>query len=530
MENNENNVQNQVNETVNPTQKSGKKATIILGTIVLILVLAVGVCAGLLISENGNKIINRIEEKIVQSDDNKTSKKIDESKDWVYDADYLKENKKFYRDSAKTEEYANNSDKDLVVPYININSDYAKKINEKIKALYDDCYEKYGKEELNAEFKTYYSDVLKYDKYINDNILSVVITLHEYKIVVDGEISRNNETIYTYNFNLDTLNEASLDEMAKKCGFSSETEVTSKIKSWEEKQRNVLSKTDHVEIFSGVENDKYFIDGNGKLNFLYRTNTSVSIVHKESIEKDKEIELFYTEKQAEEQIKINNEAKQNQSTVNNNETNNEEESSKETIWYTCDEFKIKLPKSWENNYIVEKGTLGDKSGVYYSFLCASDKESLFTIQITKNEIQDAYTLLGNYSVGNELRYVYMVIRRDAPLNPEPSGKMMSDFQANKDDIYIKHQFDDKIIYAKDFLKIEKGSMYRYYGYYIDENDTFCIINYENDITIEKIVQYTKKLVYNENDNKIHVYPIGDSFMNNFISSRDIEEVVYEGKM
>ena len=73
-------------------------------------------------------------------------------------------------------------------------------------------------------------------------------------------------------------------------------------------------------------------------------------------------------------------------------------------------------------------------------------------------------------------------------------------------------------------------MYRYYGYYIDENDTFCIINYENDITIEKIVQYTKKLVYNENDNKIHVYPIGDSFMNNFISSRNIEEVVYEGKM
>ena len=73
-------------------------------------------------------------------------------------------------------------------------------------------------------------------------------------------------------------------------------------------------------------------------------------------------------------------------------------------------------------------------------------------------------------------------------------------------------------------------MYRYYIYYIDENDTFCILNYENNITVEKIVDYTKKLVYNENDNKIHAYPIGDSFMNNFRSERNIEEVVYENKM
>jgi len=103
----------------------------------------------------------------VQNDNNKTSKKIDESKDWVYDADYLKENKKIYQDSAKTEEYAVNSNKDLIVPYININLEYAKTVNENIKALYDDYYSKYGteyKNPYNKESKEYNHYVLEYDK------------------------------------------------------------------------------------------------------------------------------------------------------------------------------------------------------------------------------------------------------------------------------------------------------------------------------------------------------------------------------
>ena len=117
MDNNENNVQNGVNENIKKPQDSGKKLTIILGIVVLILVLAAGVCAGMIFSgngkNNGNNEINQVEEKVEKNDENKTSKKIDESKPWVYDAEYLKENKKIYEDSAKTEEYAVNSDKDL---------------------------------------------------------------------------------------------------------------------------------------------------------------------------------------------------------------------------------------------------------------------------------------------------------------------------------------------------------------------------------------------------------------------------------
>lgn len=323
MENNENNVQNQVKENENNPQKSGKKLTIVLSIIVLILVLALCVFAGLLISGNGNKIINQVEEKIVQNDNNKTSKKIDESKDWVYDADYLKENKKIYQDSAKTEEYAVNSNKDLIVPYININSEYAKTVNENIKALYDDYYSKYGteyKNPYNKESKEYNHYVLEYDKYVNDNILSIVITLSEVPVIVDGGAGGGTFTKYTYNFNLDTLNEATLNDMAIKCGFESEYDVTSKIKEWEEKQRNILIKADQLYIFKGVQNGKYFIDENGKLNFLYRFSTSSTGDSPEIIEPDKEIEFFYTEEQANEQIKINNEENQNNNKIINKQS------------------------------------------------------------------------------------------------------------------------------------------------------------------------------------------------------------------
>ena len=310
MENNDfqkdvNNVAENVKPENGKVKKSAnkeKRKTVVLIVILLVLMLITGVLAGIFISGNGKMITDNIEKVTEKKEENKTSKKIDESKPWVYDAEYMKENKKIYSDSKKTEEYACNSNKDLVVPYININSDNAKKINEKIKELYDEYYEKYGKEKTtpySGEFKTYYHYELKYDKYINDNILSVIITLHEGETVVDGGTGGGVSTTYTYNFNLDTLNEASLDEMAVKCGFSSGNAVISKINDWEKKQKDILAKADDSDIFVGVQTNKYIIDGNGKLNFLYRTSTSATFDHLQPIENGKEIEIFYTEEQAE---------------------------------------------------------------------------------------------------------------------------------------------------------------------------------------------------------------------------------------
>ena len=603
MENNENNIQNQVNETVSKPQKSGKKVTIILGIIVLILVLALGVLAGLLISGNGNKIINQVEEKVAQNDDKKTSRKIDESKDWVYDADYLNGRTDKTRENYK-------ASRDLIAPFININSDDAKKANEEIKALYEELYSEFTEnievtkginQEKVVDGSAYAISKIEYEYVEKGNILSILVTYDRGAVPADSTRSYK-----TYNFNLDTLKYATLEEVGKVCGFNSEAEIKEKINIsmenagseagifedtvWDGKrffinknarlnivlpgpalgeitldvEKDVQRKSANKEIstnkiikklspsgWAGSSMHEIRLYNNGDVyhvTYNGEGNTEENIISNELIAKNADTIEEKTNGQALEGIIVKGKRLEivknedtwiimegsdtNSSTVNNKtNSDNEEEIFKETIWYTCDEFKIKLPKSWENNYVVEKGTLGDNSGVYYSFLCASDQESLFTIQITKNENENEgfFTLLGNYSVGNELRYVYMVTRRDAPLNPEPSGTMMSDFQDNIDDIYIKHQFGDKIIYAKDFSKIEKGSMYRYYIYYIDENDTLCVLNYENNITIEEVAQYTDKLVYNENDNKIHAYPIGGSFMNNLVYNRPIEEIVFEGR-
>lgn len=231
-------------------------------------------------------------------EESKTSKKIDESKDWVYNAEYIKENKKVYTDSAKTEKYAVNSNDDLIVPYININSEYAQTVNENIKTIYDNCYSKYGSEKITSysdTHKSYYHYILNYETHLNNNILSVIVKLVNTEVVVDGGTGGGVTTVYTYNFNLDTLNEASLNEMAVKCGFTSGQEVVSKITKWEGEQAQYLKEDNLADIFDGVQDDKYFIDENGKLNFIYITKTSGTYVHFQPVEKDKEIEFFHVE-------------------------------------------------------------------------------------------------------------------------------------------------------------------------------------------------------------------------------------------
>lgn len=287
--------ENQENENSKKSTKNSKKKFIILMIIVLVLVMATGILGGLFISGNGDKVINIINEK---KDENKASKKIDESKPWVYDADYKKDNKKIYSDSKKSEENVSNSDNDLIVPYININSDYAKEANEKIKEMYEGYYKKYGTEKktkYSNEYKTYNSYKISYENHLKDNILSVIISVHEGEVVVDGGTSGGEGTLYIYNFNLDSLSESSLNEMATKCGFSSEDEVKDKVKEWEEKQKSILVKSNLAEIFGGVQKNKYCLDSDGKLNFIYRINTSGSFDILQVVEKNKDIELFYTE-------------------------------------------------------------------------------------------------------------------------------------------------------------------------------------------------------------------------------------------
>lgn len=114
--------------------------------------------------------------------------KIDSSKDYVYDASYDFD---FARDSY----YANGrliNKSDIVVPYININSDAAKTANEEIAKLYTDLGESYN----DATEKELFYRVSKYDAYVVDNIVSIIIT------VTAGGTDVPYDVYYTYNFSL----------------------------------------------------------------------------------------------------------------------------------------------------------------------------------------------------------------------------------------------------------------------------------------------------------------------------------------
>ena len=145
--------------------------------------------------------------------------KLDNSKDWVYDADYQKNTTADSYSTALKTYYA----KDIVVPYININSQYAKTSNEEIKNVFDNLIQKYNDGVNN---KITYIDNCNYQKNINDDYMSTVLT---YGIGGTDIIHQN---YYTYNISLKTGNELTYEEAYKIVGIDSnniETKVESAI-------------------------------------------------------------------------------------------------------------------------------------------------------------------------------------------------------------------------------------------------------------------------------------------------------------
>lgn len=535
--NNTKNVENSTNveQNNNQTPKSPKAKKVIVG--VTCVVVVAGVITG--IALNKDKIFTSssnenttVAQNSIQSEG---AKKIDESKPWVYDAEYLKENKKIYQDSAKTEEYAVNSDKDLIVPYININSEYAQAVNESIKALYNDYYSRYGTEynnPYNNEYKEYNHYTLKYDNYLNDNILSIVITLSEGVAVVDGGTGGGTFTKYTYNFNLDTLNEATLNEMALKCGFSSEYAVTSKIKEWEDKQSSILIKADQLDIFRGVQNGKYFMDENGKLNFLFRISTSATGDSPEIIEPDKEIELFYTEEQANEQIKINNEQRQNQTITADTDL-----SQFNNLFYKNSGIKTNIENAYDfyELYFDKDGKptikIGSKS--------TEQTEAYFITQSINNLKTDvaagtSYTSFDftAWSPGGDITGSATIrfsnVADNSQLGLKASANINGtarDFSDNGDYVVLTRQNVTGITYKDEFTDNAKEiTLYgRYFStfpgtsarnriYYINENNELCktySINggYATDILAKNV----KRIEANLSEVKLHIYPMASNF-------------------
>lgn len=119
-------------------------------------------------------------------------KKEDETKDYVYDADYTS-----VIDFDKNAGSCPISKTSLVVPYINLNSEDAKIVNREIKSLYEQAVGKYrANVTLDQEPCTIVKMAYKY--YENNDVLSVVLAYAEH--VTDLA----NPTFYTYNLSLKT--------------------------------------------------------------------------------------------------------------------------------------------------------------------------------------------------------------------------------------------------------------------------------------------------------------------------------------
>lgn len=142
--------------------------------------------------------------------------KIDSTKDYVYDSDYKIETKK---DSYSI---GNNVFKssDIVVPYVNINSGDAKKVNNELYNLYSNLIEKYN---INSESGVSYNTV-DYKVYKNSNVLSIVI------ITTTGGTDVPINNYYTYSFNTNNGKLLSFSDAYIFVGFS-DTNIDEKVKS-----------------------------------------------------------------------------------------------------------------------------------------------------------------------------------------------------------------------------------------------------------------------------------------------------------
>lgn len=482
-----------------------KKVTILLIAIIIVLILAIGVYVGLWFAGNNTKIINNKEEVVKEkenskTEDNKATKKIDETKPWVYDADY-KDGKK---DKIIIPEYSNEEDsvlEKLIVPYININSNYAKSVNEEIRAMYEKAYNQFGKENDNKSIV--YID-MEYSYYYNENILSVVITTRDG--VLNGGLSRE---YIIYNFNLNTLEKASLEDIYKECGFVSKEEFENAT------EITIANEINAGNLFNDVSwnYNQYYMDKNIEFNLIVPSPSGNPgpIIVKNGVTK---IEIT------------------NNDTVNNNSqeidnSNGLYDNLYNLEMFECEYFKMVLPTSWAGKYRVEYEEYGNRK--VYMFAENEHMEILFNIIITDGKLEGESPYSTLYDTNGTTEY-YFTTRGDGPVYLEPITSMLGDFSGIENNLYIKktltNEYGDATktinVYGRQFISIA-GATGRGNIYYINQNSMLCKTNLV-DLSTEILASSVKDIQIDQN-NIIHAYPLGDNFMNN-IAMKD-EFVVFE---
>lgn len=260
-----------------PEKEKIKKRTIAIYSIAAIAcVLAIAVVVGIQILGNDtidsmfkiNKIINKTEQEEAQlkanfsnlydnkfyNNNNVNVTKIDENKDIVY-TNYEKIETK------------NNYEINVVLPYINIKNSKIQKWNEEIA----NTFEKAKRILENEDITTIYST--KYTANIENNILSVMIYAD-----LKENTSSQRVLIQTYNFNLETNKELTLEDIIKIYELDEKTvqdKIDNEIKTEEKKAEdlkalgyNVFTRDTKSDMYK-IKNATEFFVHNNNLYIIY---------------------------------------------------------------------------------------------------------------------------------------------------------------------------------------------------------------------------------------------------------------------
>ncbi len=217
------------------------------------------------------------------NENNNYVSKIDVSKNWIYDALY---EKNVLANSYNTY-YETYYAKDIVAPFINIDSSDAKKANEEIKGVFDEAVNQYNN---GVENKTSFVKI-DYEKYLDNNLASVIFWYGK------GGTDIIRTDYYTYTFDLTTGKIMSFEELYQKFGFN-KNQVDRKIKDeitdevndiFEDGFRNENSTTYVNESIDNYEKNledntlKYFVNEDGELCIIARLSIPSGIGYQDTI-------------------------------------------------------------------------------------------------------------------------------------------------------------------------------------------------------------------------------------------------------
>ena len=221
------------------------------------------------------------EEQPIEEPKEELVNKINNSKYWIYDADYEKDvladfyiiNEPIYAE-------------DIKVPFINIDSNYASLANQEIKKVFDIAIDAYNE---GVQNELTHVDI-DYQKYIDNDMVSTALW---YSIKETAVVNPN---YYTYNIDLKTGKEMSFEEVYQKCGFTKDN-IDDKVKEnitsmMKDRLKNFIDEyypqgtnfdtynNESIENYlTSIKNNtlQYFIDENGILSIIVKLSIPVEM-------------------------------------------------------------------------------------------------------------------------------------------------------------------------------------------------------------------------------------------------------------